>query len=117
MNAYSASSQSPSSDAVPIDNRAAVAALLVELAKAFQRSPSELTVEPDRPSTRVPPERILLTPEEAGGRLGLGRTTVYTLMKTGELESVQIGRLRRIPTSALHEYAARLLQHTRSQEV
>ncbi|WP_445187005.1 helix-turn-helix domain-containing protein [Pseudonocardia sp. Cha107L01] len=65
--------------------------------------------------TRVMPERVLLTPEEASEHLGIGRTTVYALIKSGALESVQIGRLRRIPTSAVHAYAAALVEQSRTQ--
>ena len=35
--------------------------------------------------------RLLLTVEEAAERLGIGRTLMYTLVKEGEVESVQIG--------------------------
>ncbi|HEX9334443.1 MAG TPA: helix-turn-helix domain-containing protein, partial [Pseudonocardiaceae bacterium] len=42
------------------------------------------------------PERVLLTVEEAAKRLGIGRTTAFALVKTGEIVSVQIGRLRRV---------------------
>lgn len=54
-------------------------------------------------------EDRLLRPEEvAEGRLSVGRTTVYELMRRGELRSVQIGKSRRIPSSAVDEYIARL---------
>jgi excisionase family DNA binding protein len=52
--------------------------------------------------------RLLLRPEEAAQALGVGRTTVYELLRTGELRSVRIGALRRIPTDALAEYVAGL---------
>ena len=41
-------------------------------------------------------------------RLGVGRTLMYTLVKDGEVESVQIGRLRRIPADALFRYLEQL---------
>jgi len=100
----------------PADNQAATEALLTELAHALNHRAEGSPTETSTPVRRVPPERVLLTPEEAGEGLGVGRTTIYALMKSGELESVQIGRLRRIPTSALHEYAARLVQRARNQE-
>jgi len=53
-------------------------------------------------------ELILLTPERAAERLDLGRTKVYELMASGELESVRIGRSRRIPADALVAYVVRL---------
>lgn len=51
---------------------------------------------------------LLLTPEQAAGQLGIGRTKVFELMTTGALESVKVGRLRRIPVDALHAYVATL---------
>jgi excisionase family DNA binding protein len=51
---------------------------------------------------------ILFTPEQvARDVLRVGRTTVYELMGKGELRSITIGRLRRIPSSALEEYIQR----------
>ena len=41
-------------------------------------------------------ERMLLTAEEAAESLKVGRCKVYDLIRTGELESIKIGRLRRI---------------------
>lgn len=52
--------------------------------------------------------RLLLTVEEAADRLGIGRTLMYALVKNGEVESVQLGRLRRIPADALPRYLERL---------
>lgn len=57
-----------------------------------------------------PTPRVLLTVEEAADRLSLGRTTTYALVRSGELRSVQIGRLRRVPADALAEYVSRLSQ-------
>lgn len=44
---------------------------------------------------------LLLKVEEAAGELRVGRGAIYELIRTGELESVQIGRSRRIPRAAL----------------
>lgn len=52
--------------------------------------------------------RTLLTVEEAAERLSIGRTAVFALLKAGELDSVQIGRLRRVPVEAVDAYVARL---------
>jgi excisionase family DNA binding protein len=51
---------------------------------------------------------MLLTVEQAAAQLGLGRTTMYALIRDGEVESVQIGRLRRIRPSDLAAYISRL---------
>lgn len=50
----------------------------------------------------------LLTVEEAARRLRIGRTLCFRLVASGELESVVIGRLRRIPPAALDDYVNRL---------
>ena len=52
--------------------------------------------------------RHLLTVDEAAEQLGVGRTLLYELVTSGELESVRIGRLRRIPSAAIGEYVDRL---------
>ena len=61
------------------------------------------------------PDGLLLT-VEAARRLRLGRTLVYQLISSGELESVKVGRLRRVPAECLPEYVA-TLRRTRSSEV
>jgi excisionase family DNA binding protein len=58
------------------------------------------------PSISTP---VLLTVEEAAERLGIGRTTMYALVSNGAIESVTIGRLRRIPPECLDAYVASLL--------
>lgn len=59
-------------------------------------------------------DRLLLRVEEAAARLQVGRTTMYELLRRGEVESVPIGRLRRIPMSSLDNYIARLRQDSQS---
>jgi excisionase family DNA binding protein len=53
------------------------------------------------------PPRVLLTAEEAATRLNIGRTTMFALLKSGVIDSVKVGRLRRVPETALSEYAER----------
>jgi excisionase family DNA binding protein len=55
--------------------------------------------------------RVLLTVEEAAARLGIGRTTMFELIRRGDVESVRIGRLRRVRAVALDTYAASLSGH------
>lgn len=55
-------------------------------------------------------DKVLLTVEEAAQRLSIGRTKAYELMATGVLESVTIGRCRRIPAGALEPFVAKLRQ-------
>ena len=52
--------------------------------------------------------RLLLTVEEAAERLGIGRTLMYSLVASSQVESVRIGRLRRIPDDALRDFVFRL---------
>jgi excisionase family DNA binding protein len=51
---------------------------------------------------------LLLTPEEAATVLRIGRTTIYALMKAGELRPVHIGRSCRLPRAELERYVNRL---------
>ena len=51
---------------------------------------------------------LLLRVEEAAMRLGIGRTSMYRLVSGGDVESVQVGGLRRIPAPCLEEYVERL---------
>lgn len=51
---------------------------------------------------------LLLRIEEAAARLRIARTLMYQLVGTGEVESVRVGRLRRIPVACLEEYVERL---------
>ena len=51
---------------------------------------------------------LLVRPEDAARVLGVGRTKVYELMRSGALRSVRVGGLRRVPVAALDEFVARL---------
>ncbi|SFJ91277.1 DNA binding domain-containing protein, excisionase family [Amycolatopsis sacchari] len=52
--------------------------------------------------------RVLLTVEDAAKALSIGRTTMYALIKAGHIATVQIGQLRRVPTTALAAYVQQL---------
>lgn len=52
--------------------------------------------------------QLLHTTAEAADQLGISRSMVYELLASGELESICIGRLRRIPHEALVAYVGRL---------
>ncbi|PWJ06818.1 DNA-binding protein [Streptomyces sp. NWU49] len=58
------------------------------------------------------PAPVLLTVEEAARCLRIGRTTCYALIRTGELESLTIGGLRRVPADAPAAYLA----HRRAEQ-
>lgn len=55
-------------------------------------------------------ERVLLTAEEVADALNIGRCTVYDLIRTGQLQSFKIGKLRRIPVDSVHDFARRMLE-------
>lgn len=61
--------------------------------------------------TTTPPQsiRVLLSVEEAAQRLTISRTRTYALIKAGEIESLRIGRLRRVPANAIDDYVQRLV--------
>ena len=58
-----------------------------------------------------PGNRILLRPTEVAESLGLGRSTVFALLATGELPCVRFGRAVRIPVQELEDWIKR---HTES---
>lgn len=70
----------------------------------------------DRPArinhSRRPPAlplpKLLLTPVEAAAVIGISRTRMFAFISRGEIESVLVGRSRRIPVQALEDYVARL---------
>jgi len=53
-------------------------------------------------------DELLLTPAIAAERLGISRTVLYEKLMDGEIESLTIGRSRRIPVAALTAYVERL---------
>ena len=59
-------------------------------------------------------EKLLLSPEEAAEILGVGRTTVYDLMRLKLLQSVKIGRYRKIPAEACRDLVDRLIEREAS---
>jgi excisionase family DNA binding protein len=55
-------------------------------------------------------EKILLTPIEAAAMLSIGRTKLYELMRTGDLFSVRLGGIRRIPRESFEAFVSRFGQ-------
>ncbi|MFH8472045.1 helix-turn-helix domain-containing protein [Streptomyces sp. NPDC018000] len=52
---------------------------------------------------------VALTVAEAARRIGIGRTKLYEYVTSGEIASVKIGSLRRIPAEAVNDFLARRL--------
>ena len=65
--------------------------------------------EYDADLEEAPAPRLLLSVEDAADQLALSRTRLYSLIKSGEIVSVRIGRLRRVPVEALAAFTARLI--------
>ncbi len=53
-------------------------------------------------------EKLLYSPDEAMELIGVGRSQMFELIARHEIESVKIGRLRRIPREALTAYIEQL---------
>jgi len=68
--------------------------------------------EQRRTGEHVP--RVLLTVEAAAEQLSISRTMMFALLKAGEVTSVRVGRLRRIPAVELDVYARRLVAEQRA---
>ena len=67
--------------------------------QVFSTSPEERGDQRDLPSSVR-----LLKVEEASRALGMARTGVYTLLASGEIRSIRIGRSRRIPLQEIERY-------------
>jgi excisionase family DNA binding protein len=54
------------------------------------------------------PSQLLYSVEEAAGMIGIGRTFMFHLLATGEIDSLKIGRRRKVPRDAIDDYIERL---------
>ena len=61
-------------------------------------------MEPTKPRTR------LMTVQEAADELAVSRWSVYRLIWDGHVQSVQLGRCRRVVRQSLDDYLAELIQ-------
>ena len=64
---------------------------------------------PRDPHSGLPVVPLLLTVNQAAELLGMGRSTIYELIDSGELKSVKRGASRRVPLKEVHDYIDRLL--------
>jgi len=62
------------------------------------------SVGPRRDVATFPPTQQLLNTTDAGKYLRISRTKVYELIKSGALESVTIGRSRRVSVAQLQRF-------------
>lgn len=89
------------------DRAAQITTLLGQLAGLLAETPQPETTHRNEPSPTS--ARVLLTVAEAAERLGIGKTKTYAFVMSGELESVRIGRLRRIHVDAIAAFAVHLV--------
>jgi excisionase family DNA binding protein len=75
-----------------------------DTAEALDATP----VTADATSRAERPPRLLLTVEEAAERIGICRSNLFKLIRRGEIQSVKVGRLRRVTPAALEEFVQRL---------
>lgn len=66
---------------------------------------TKATTKRERMQTQITPTWI--TYEEAQQLVGLGRTTLWRLVKSGEVKSAQIGRAVRLSRESLEAYMER----------
>jgi excisionase family DNA binding protein len=65
---------------------------------------------PQSPPTQTSLQPLAVAPREACKLLSVGISTVYALMRSGELDSYADGRrMRRITTTSIHAYVERRL--------
>jgi excisionase family DNA binding protein len=49
-------------------------------------------------------ERLLLSPDQVAEALGIGRSRTYALIAQGDLPSIRVGRLIRVPVDRLRAW-------------
>ncbi|RPF72462.1 helix-turn-helix domain-containing protein [Aurantiacibacter spongiae] len=55
-------------------------------------------------------EPICVRVNDAARMIGIGRTKLYELIASGEIETLKIGRATRVTTASLHAFARRYSQ-------
>lgn len=58
-------------------------------------------------TTPPSPEPICVRVNEAARMIGVGRTKLYALIATGQVEAVKLGKSTRITTASLHDLIRR----------
>jgi hypothetical protein len=68
----------------------------------FRGPPHQMSFVKSEPAV----EPLTVAPRVAGEILNLGKTAIFTLLKSGALQSVKIGRSRRISLESIRQVAA-----------
>lgn len=66
-----------------------------------------MSIDMTAPAT-LAARKLLLKPEEAAKVLSIGRTLLFELVRTEQVRSIQIGRLRRFRMADLEEFTSQL---------
>jgi excisionase family DNA binding protein len=53
--------------------------------------------------------RLVLSVEAAASALSISRTRMFSLIKSGAIKTIRVGRLRRIPAESLNDYVDQLV--------
>lgn len=62
-------------------------------------------------------DKLLLSPDETCEVLGVKRSTLFKMLEAGEIVSIKIGRLRRIPVEGIRTYVQKqVAEQTGAQE-
>lgn len=111
-------SQHPAPDPHPATHRAGSTGNVTQPRRPGSVTPSETEATRAVPSppdgtTAAVPSRELLTVEDAAARLAIGRTSMFALLRNRAVESVKVGRLRRVPADAITAYITHLTTEQR----
>jgi excisionase family DNA binding protein len=79
--------------------------------RAVSQQPSQLVERDIPPADWMDAPKQLLTLEEAGRILRVGRTTVWEMVNAGELVALRIRRKLLIPREEPERYLADLIEH------
>ena len=86
----------------------AVPTATIELHTRRRRPDGSTTRRPRTVNITVRPDpRVLVSVEEAAERLDIGRTMLYELIAAGEIGTVTVGRLRKVPVAEIADFVER----------
>jgi len=74
--------------------------------RAKRNSPA-VTFNHRTPPTSPMSERIAFSPQDTARMLGVGLTTIWKMLASGQLVSLSVGRRRLIPADSIHALMAR----------
>ena len=66
--------------------------------------PREAQNQQQSPIKSIESLPLLMSVSDAQDALGLGRNSIYALLRSGRLKSIRVGRIYKIPRTALEDY-------------